>query len=155
MPFLITSRGATARAIDACVRQHVLPGRVRDALQPRALDGLLGGSMDLVFEAGGRWHVLDYKSNRLEAYDRARLEEAILGHRYDLQYSLYLLALHRLLRSRLKDYDYDRHVGGAVYFFVRGIGSPGSGIFVDRPPRAMIEALDAAFQGGSRGEASS
>jgi exodeoxyribonuclease V beta subunit len=111
--------------------------------------------MDLVFEAGGRWHVLDYKSNRLEAYDRARLEEAILGHRYDLQYSLYLLALHRLLRSRLKDYDYDRHVGGAVYFFVRGIGSPGSGIFVDRPPRAMIEALDAAFQGGSRGEASS
>jgi exodeoxyribonuclease V beta subunit len=153
MSFLITSCGATARVVDTMLREHLLPGRARDALQPRALDGLLGGSLDLVYEAAGRWYVLDYKSNYLEAYDRPQLEDAILGHRYDLQYALYVLALHRLLRSRLPDYDYDRHVGGAVYFFVRGIGCEGSGIFRDRPSRALIEALDATFSGGTPGGA--
>jgi exodeoxyribonuclease V beta subunit len=36
-------------------------------------------------------------------------------------------------------------VGGALYMFLRGINQAGCGLFVDRPPRALIEALDAAF----------
>jgi hypothetical protein len=40
-------------------------------------------------------------------------------------------------------------MGGAAYAFLRGFGSfnpiPSQGWFVDRPPRALIEALSAAF----------
>ena len=42
-------------------------------------------------------------------------------HRYDLQYQLYTLALHRYLRHRLPDYDYRRHFGGVIYLFLRGV----------------------------------
>ena len=75
------------------------------------------------------------------------MEQAILEHRYDLQYVLYLLALHRQLRARLPDYDYDRHVGGALFIFLRGTHSAGHGLYHARPPRALIEALDALFRG--------
>jgi exodeoxyribonuclease V beta subunit len=114
-------------------------------LQPLQLEGMVIGFMDLVLAHEGRYFVLDYKSNRLASYAPALLPAAILAHRYDVQYTLYTLALHRLLKSRLPDYDYERHVGGALYLFLRGIAQPGAGVFVDRPPRALIEALDAAF----------
>ena len=76
------------------------------------------------------------------------MRRAVLEHRYELQYVLYLLALHRLLRARLgAAYDYDRHIGGAVYLFLRGHAAPGGGLHLERPPRALIEALDAVFAG--------
>ena len=74
------------------------------------------------------------------------LEQGLLAHRYDVQFSLYLLALHRLLQARLPGYDYETHMGGAVYLFARGIDQPGAGVFAHRPPHAMIEELDAAFK---------
>ena len=114
---------------------------------------MLKGFIDLVFEHEGRYYVLDYKSNTLgeddSAYTDQAMGDAILDKRYDLQYVLYLLALHRLLKARLPDYDYDRHVGGAVYLFLRGIDSTGGGAFSDKPPRALIEQLDALFDGES------
>jgi hypothetical protein len=59
------------------------------------------GFIDLAFELDGRYYVTDYKSNWLgpdiQAYDAMAMEKAILEHRYDLQYVLYLLALHRQL----------------------------------------------------------
>ena len=112
---------------------------------------MLKGFIDLVFEHEGRFHVLDYKSNWLgasdEAYRGETMQAAVLAHRYELQYLFYLLALHRLLKVRLPDYDYDRHVGGALYLFLRGSGAPSRGVFAARPPRVVIEALDAAFSG--------
>jgi len=60
---------------------------------------------------------------------------------------LYLLALHRQLKARLPDYDYDRHVGGALYVFLRGTESVSKGAYFTRPPRELIEGLDALFQG--------
>jgi len=58
---------------------------------------------------------------------------------------LYVLALHRLLKSRLPGYDYDQHVGGALYLFLRGIDQPGCGLLHVSPPVALIEAMDAVF----------
>ncbi len=43
------------------------------------------------------------------------------AHRYDLQYQLYTLALHRYLRHRIADYDYEHHFGGVIYLFLRGV----------------------------------
>ena len=109
------------------------------------------GFIDLVFEHDGRYYVADYKSNWLgrevSDYAAPALAAAIAQHRYEMQYCLYLLAVHRQLRARLPDYDYDRHVGGAVYVFLRGVDGGAHGVHVDRPPRALIEAMDALFAG--------
>jgi exodeoxyribonuclease V beta subunit len=76
------------------------------------------------------------------------MRRSILDARYELQYALYLLALHRQLRARLGgEYDYDTHVGGAIYLYLRGVDGQGHGVHVERPPRAMIDALDALFEG--------
>ena len=151
MSFMLAVQDIDLSALDAWVRQHTFSGAARPPLLPGQLNGMLKGFIDLVFEHEGRFHVLDYKSNWLgasdEAYRGETMQAAVLAHRYELQYLFYLLALHRLLKVRLPDYDYDRHVGGALYLFLRGSGAPSRGVFAARPPRAVIEALDAAFAG--------
>jgi exodeoxyribonuclease V beta subunit len=118
------------------------------------LRGFLKGYIDLVFEHDGRFYVVDYKSNHLgpnlEDYRPSRLTVAMTHHDYFLQYHLYTLAVHRWLGRRLRDYDYDRHFGGVLYLFARGM-SPDhpqqTGIFRDRPSRALVEALSEAASG--------
>lgn len=134
--------------LDKMICHSILEGKHRPELQNKQLNGMLSGIMDLVFEQGGRYFVLDYKSNALSGYLRNDLINSVLFHRYDVQYTLYVLALHRLLKSRLQGYDYDVHIGGAIYFYLRGVQSAQCGLFVDRPPKALILAIDAAFQGG-------
>jgi len=68
-------------------------------------------------------------------------------HRYDLQYQLYSLALHRLLTLRLPGYDFDQHFGGVFYLFLRGM--PQGGIFHTRPSRELVLGLDKLFREGS------
>ncbi len=148
MEFWFPSDGLRAQAVDALCCQHILPGRPRPALPERALRGMLMGFADLVFEHGGRYGVLDYKSNALGLrdadYSPAAMEAAMLEHRYDVQAALYLLALHRLLRSRLgAGYRPAQHLQGAVYLFLRGIHSPGGGAWLLAPPFGLIDALDA------------
>ena len=155
MEFWLAAHSVPTTGIDALVCRHTLDGAARPALQPAQLNGMLKGFMDLVFEHQGRYYVADYKSNWLgaddAAYTPAAMRAAILHARYELQYVLYLLALHRLLKSRLADYDYERHVGGAVYIFLRGVYAPSQGLHCERPPRALIEALDALFARRSAG----
>ena len=108
---------------------------------------MLMGFADLVFEHDGRYWVLDYKSNALgpgdAAYTTDALEDAITGHRYDVQGALYLLALHRLLRARLgAGYQPEHHLGGAIFFFIRGIHAVNAGCHVLPPDPAMLEELD-------------
>ena len=75
----------------------------------------------------------------------------MIDHRYDLQYQLYTLALHRFLRNRLPGYDYEEHVGGVFYLFLRGMQTeePEHGVFYTRPDLHFIEQLDHLFFEGS------
>ncbi len=112
--------------------------------------GLLKGFIDLTFEHNGQYFVLDWKSNHLgddaSNYTQEAMGEAIADHRYDVQYTLYTLALHRFLKSKLPNYDYDKHVGGCFYIFLRGIeDSTQNGIYFKKPNRALIESLDEYF----------
>ena len=127
---------------------------------PVAVDGYLRGFIDLVVEAGGRWYVIDYKSNWLgaspDAYTPSAVAAAMRASAYSLQYLLYLVALHRYLGLRLPRYDYERHAGGVFYLFVRGMDpSTGMerGIWFDRPGIALVERLDRLFEGDIRGDA--
>ncbi|AVJ57145.1 exodeoxyribonuclease V subunit beta [Idiomarina sp. OT37-5b] len=138
--------------LDKLVSQFIQPGFNRPALDNNRINGMLKGFIDLVFEHNGRYYVADYKSNWLgeddNAYSLEAMREKILSSRYDLQYVIYTLALHRLLKARIgEEYDYDNHVGGAVYLFLRGHRAATAGAFFDRPARALIEALDELFAG--------
>ncbi|GAB3626051.1 exodeoxyribonuclease V subunit beta [Pandoraea terrae] len=140
----------------ALLRQYGYPDVPLDA---SALRGYLKGFIDLVFVHEGRWWILDWKSNYLgtspQDYGPEGVRIAMAEHGYHLQYLIYTVALHRYLRRRLANYDYDRHMAGSLYLFVRGVrpswqvdgsggGSP-AGVFFDQPPRAMVDALDHLF----------
>ncbi len=114
------------------------------------LQGLIKGFIDLVFRFKGRYYLADYKSNHLgngpKNYCEEDLEAAILAHRYDLQYLIYTVALHRYLESRCKKYDYATDFGGVFYLFIRAMDPnypSGTGIFSTCPPYQLIMELDA------------
>ena len=152
MEFFIPVVGMNALQLDALGRQYDPVSRQAPSIQDRPLKGMLKGFIDLLFEWQGRYYVLDYKSNFLgdsfADYSTECLNSAIAEHRYDLQYQLYTLALHRLLKQRLADYDYDKHVGGVVYAFLRGmkVGEQ-SGIYRSRLSLQHVTALDQLFDG--------
>lgn len=141
----------TAGALDALIREYDPLSWGCPPLDFRQVRGMLKGFIDLVFRHNGRYYLLDYKSNWLgensEAYTPQAMARAMQSHRYDLQYQLYTLALHRYLRHRIADYDYQHHFGGVIYLFLRGVdgSSPGAGCFATRPDEALIEQMDSLF----------
>lgn len=154
LPLAAVSQSRLAAAFTAHAN-----GMIRDryagelrALGDRTVEGFLMGFVDLVFVHDGRWYVVDWKSNHLgnteSDYGDAAIARTMREHHYILQYHLYCLALHRYLGQRLSGYDYEEHFGGVYYAFLRGIRADGGGgWYHDRPPRALIEALDSLMRG--------
>ncbi len=133
-------------------RINELLGHDSDEIMPLQFDdfqGMLTGVIDLVFEHKGRFYIADYKSNllgrRLEDYTPDILIREIVNRRYDLQYLIYTLALHRHLQQRIPDYDYQHHFGGVYYLFLRAMRPQTGndyGIYFTRPDYALIRRLD-------------
>ncbi|MBC7290575.1 MAG: UvrD-helicase domain-containing protein [Actinotalea sp.] len=142
-------------------------------LAAERLRGYLTGSIDAVLRLRGetegdeRYVVVDYKTNRLAGpeedltlwhYRPAGLAVAMMDAHYPLQLLLYAAALHRFLRWRLPGYDPDRHLGGGLYLFVRGMAGPGTptvdgqpcGVLAWRPPTAVVVGLSALLEGRPR-----
>ena len=151
LEFMLAAHRVNTRRLDQHILKAVCPGMVRPELNQQTLNGMVKGFIDLVFCHQGRYYVVDYKSNHLgdsgQAYSGAAMTAAMLEHRYDLQYVLYTLALHRLLKARLPDYDYQRHMGGVLYLFLRGVDASGHGVYGDKPAQTLIETLDDDFAG--------
>ncbi len=123
-------------------------------LQFQHMKGMLKGFIDLTFAYSDRWYVLDYKSNWLGSeashYAHQAMSNVMVEHRYDLQYQLYSLALHRLLRQRIADYQFDQHFGGVIYLFLRGVQANDPdhhGIFSHKPSYELVHGLDQLFYG--------
>ncbi|AUU92616.1 exodeoxyribonuclease V subunit beta [Enterobacteriaceae bacterium ENNIH3] len=151
--YIPIAQNLRAGTLDALIRQYDPLSAGCPPLDFREVRGMLKGFIDLVFRHEGRYYLLDYKSNWLgesaEAYTREAMAAAMQSHRYDLQYQLYTLALHRYLRHRIAGYDYERHFGGVIYLFLRGVEADNSqqGIFTTRPDAALISQMDALFAG--------
>ena len=161
MRFLITV-GNTPKPGRIPLTAHLLERTVK-TLEPRLsglslsdadMKGYLTGSIDFAFEVGGKYWIIDWKTNRLgtKASDytpqavSAKMDENL----YRLQYILYLVAFKRLLESRTGTSSGYRLIGGAAYFFVRGVrkDKPAQGIEIDRPSETLIECLDDFFKNG-------
>ena len=182
-----TGPAATLRELAALLRRHLPPedpfAGYADRLEhpdlaPEQLRGYLTGSIDAVLRlrgeyaagedgAGDRYVVVDYKTNRLAGPDEdltlwhyrpAALAAAMMDAHYPLQLLLYAAALHRFLRWRLPGYDPDRHLGGGLYLFVRGMAGPTApvvdgrpcGVLAWRPPTAVVVGLSALLEGSGR-----
>jgi exodeoxyribonuclease V beta subunit len=149
----------TADGLQQVLHRHGRnPGNFGEQIKELTFDpvnGFMKGFIDLVFEAGGRFYIVDYKSNWLgnsvADYRQQRLYEAMARDDYYLQYLIYTVAVHRYLRLRLAGYDYEHHFGGVFYLFLRGMtpAGPEHGVFRDRPEKALIEALDRYLDSGS------
>ncbi len=146
-------------------------GRYATQLRDPALKGLmrgyLTGSLDLVFrDAGGRFILGDYKTNRLGLseepltawhYRPDAVQDEMEAAHYPLQALLYTVALHRYLRWRLAGYEPERHLGGVLYLFVRGMSAvePARvddcpcGVWSWRPPAQLVESLSDLFDRGA------
>ncbi|WP_139979441.1 UvrD-helicase domain-containing protein [Nocardioides litoris] len=146
------------------------------ALGGQALRGYLTGSVDVVLRvrddgpgATGEpsYVIVDYKTNWLgprdepltsHSYRPAALDAAMSGSDYPLQALLYAVVLHRFLRWRQPGYDPERHLGGVLYLYLRGLCGPTTptvdggpcGVFVWRPPVALLEAVSDLLDGGAR-----
>ncbi|SMG27528.1 exodeoxyribonuclease V subunit beta [Paraburkholderia susongensis] len=128
------------------------------ALEPGVLRGFVKGFIDMIVEHDGRFWIVDWKSNHLgdtaADYAAAPLEAAMASHAYHLQALLYTVALHRYLKTRVRGYAYDTHVGGYLYLFVRGVrpewrdADGPAGVHMRRPPFELVALLDAAMIGG-------
>jgi exodeoxyribonuclease V beta subunit len=158
MEFWFPSEHLKSAALDRLCTTHMLGPTPRPALPERKLHGMLKGFADVVFEHEGRYWVLDYKSNSLgagdAAYSKAALAAGMAAHRYDIQGAIYMLALHRLLRSRLGDqYDPERQLGGAIFLFLRGIANPHTrGCYLLEPDLALLDGLDQLLNNASQQE---
>jgi exodeoxyribonuclease V beta subunit len=141
--------------------------RLADPALRHSVRGYLTGSIDLVLRVGGRFCVVDYKTNWLGLpgedltawhYRPGAVAAEMERAHYVLQALLYTVALHRYLRWRLRGYDPDRHLAGVLYLFVRGMVGPATpvvdgapcGVFAWRPRPGLVAALsDALDRGGA------
>jgi len=142
-----------ASAVNKLIKQHPVISIQGPELQFEHFHGLLKGFIDLTFEVDGQYYICDYKSNHLgmaeQDYSQQAMHKAMAAHRYDAQLIFYTLALHRFLKQQLPDYDYEQHIGGGVYLFLRGMNGVDSqtGVVVSKADKQLIEALDDLLMG--------
>ena len=156
MGFYYPLRGTSVSALRNACEAH----GIRFPQGPLSvLEGLMHGKIDLVFEHAGRFHVLDYKGNRLgdrasggtlADYAPGALGRVMKEENYDLQALLYTVALDRFLRQRVRGYDRDVHLGETIYLFVRAAGlAPGAGVWRHRFDDRLLDAVDEALAGNA------
>lgn len=152
MEFLLPIEVLSSPSLNRVIQRHDPLSAKAGDLGFQTVQGMLKGFIDLVFEDNGKYYVLDWKSNHLgdevAYYHGDALKAAMADHRYDLQYQIYALALHRFLRSRLPNYDYQQHFGGVFYLFLRGMdGESSHGIFSAKPSLEFLNDMDRLIDG--------
>lgn len=152
MEFMLPIEVLSAAALNRVIQRHDPLSAKAGDLGFYTVQGMLKGFIDLVFEHQGKYYVLDWKSNHLgdevSFYHGDALKAAMAEHRYDLQYQIYALALHRFLRSRLANYNYNTHFGGVYYLFLRGMdGASEHGIFSAKPSLELLSDMDKLIDG--------
>ena len=114
--------------------------------------GFMKGYIDMVFRAGGKYYLIDWKSNflgeKITDYDQSSMMKVMEEDYYILQYHLYAVALHQYLALRIKEYNYSSDFGGIFYIFIKGVDPDcGSeyGVFFDIPGKEIMNRLGTAM----------
>ena len=126
------------------------PTRAR-SFDKSAIKGLMNGKVDLFFEYDGKYYILDWKSNylgyNLEDYNYPNLLTAMNDNNYHLQYLIYIVAVTKMLKNKIQDFNYEKNFGGVIYLFLRGIREyKRSGVFTIKPPYKIIQSIENALK---------
>ncbi|MCC6646264.1 MAG: UvrD-helicase domain-containing protein [Polyangiaceae bacterium] len=103
--------------------------------------GLVRGYVDLIAVHEGRAYVVDWKTDRLAAYDAATLTDHVEAS-YALQAQIYGVGVRRQLAltgGRVT-------LGGVLYVFVRGLAS-GGGVYATITTDRQLDEWEAALRG--------
>uniref|UniRef100_A0A451DFL2 RecBCD enzyme subunit RecB n=1 Tax=Buchnera aphidicola (Cinara pseudotsugae) TaxID=2518978 RepID=A0A451DFL2_9GAMM len=116
------------------------------------VSGILTGVIDLIFLWKNKYYIIDYKSNWLGPnytfYTHKNFQNEIIKYRYDIQYQLYSLAMHRYLKLTIKEYNYKIHFGGIFYLFLRAFDEKNdSKVYFIKPDYLLINHLDNLLHG--------
>ncbi|PLX68546.1 MAG: exodeoxyribonuclease V subunit beta [Denitrovibrio sp.] len=148
MEFQISTANFTSDAVSEIFSKHVEAdfAAAASTLNFNALEGFINGFADLIFEQNGKYYILDWKSNHLgmeiEDYTKDRMHTEMLSSHYYMQLYIYTIALHIHLSNFIVDYDYDTHMGGGLYIFMRGVNHAGTeGIYFHKPKKEIILEL--------------
>ncbi|MDE0395437.1 MAG: UvrD-helicase domain-containing protein [Gammaproteobacteria bacterium] len=145
--------GITGQALSEIFARHARTGAERSyardlaGLPGRTVSGMLTGYIDRLVRAGGRWGVVDWKSNylgpRYADYGRQAIWRCAAGQHYVLQIHLYLVALRRYLK--LHDTNGSAAVSASL-LFLRGV-FPGTsrGVLEITPAEPLLDELDGLF----------
>ncbi|MFA9500133.1 exodeoxyribonuclease V subunit beta [Mannheimia sp. E30BD] len=137
--------------LNTLLKQHSPLAKNLPELQLPQLEGFVRGFVDCIVQQNGKFYLIDYKSNflgyLLQNYTKENIQREMGRQRYDLQYLLYTLAVHRYLTARLgENYDYERDFGGVAYLFLRAMnGETDNGVYFDKPSKTLIEEMDRLF----------
>ncbi|QCI20582.1 exodeoxyribonuclease V subunit beta [Buchnera aphidicola (Brachycaudus cardui)] len=110
------------------------------------ITGILRGFIDLFFIYNKKYYILDYKSNWLgkdnNFYSMQSIKKEIINRRYDIQYQIYTVAIHKYLEKKIKNYNYQKDFGGVFYIFLRAVNNQENhGIFYTMPNYSLIKKL--------------
>jgi len=150
MEFNLPLSSLSAPKLNEILIKHF--GFTQSKLEFANVKGLLKGFIDLIFCYQGKYYILDYKSNYLgntpADYKSDLLDQAMSSHQYHLQYLIYTVALHRLLKQRISDYSIETHLGGVYYTFLRGMPA-GQGVYFKKLTQEQVTILDGLFSQGA------
>jgi len=113
--------------------------------------GFLKGFLDLIFLWEGKYYILDWKTTSNPehpaqgGYSRDILDSLMTHHHYPLQAMIYWSALSRYLRQIQGDRFRPESMGGIYYFFLRGMDTPGEGVWFHRPDDRELEEFESTF----------
>jgi exodeoxyribonuclease V beta subunit len=155
MEFWLAIDSFDASVFTQACSKHALPNLKRERFSVMDWHGMLMGFMDLVCQIDGRYWVIDYKSNQLgahdDAYSQSNLELDVVKNHYDIQAGIYLLALHRHLKTRLKDaYDPSQHLGGAIVWYLRGVDAHNNGMLILPATAKWMDDLEVSLSSKAR-----
>jgi exodeoxyribonuclease V beta subunit len=145
--YCLRDRRQQLKLTRAQLARYALPGGEDFSV---GLARALTGCIDLLLVHGGRYYIVDWKSNVID-YDLANfsgdgLRAEMRKHAYGMQYLVYCVVLAEFIDDRQGHFnreDYDALFGGVFYIFLRGVDAqkPLQGIWADKPDYDDIEAL--------------
>ncbi|XBC39122.1 MAG: exodeoxyribonuclease V subunit beta [Buchnera aphidicola (Nurudea shiraii)] len=149
--FLSIKTSLTKKKIQNLIKLANISSNIPNEISLNPINGIITGSIDLVFKWNKKYYLLDYKSTHLgflnSDYTKEKIENSITKNLYHLQYQLYSIALHKYLQQRMKNYSFHKHFGGMYILFLRAIDNTNSknGIFFTLPRLSVIKKLNKMF----------
>ncbi|USS94033.1 exodeoxyribonuclease V subunit beta [Buchnera aphidicola] len=113
--------------------------------------GFLKGFIDLIFKFKNKYYFVDYKSNFLgkkkSDYKEKKLKKYFFKKKYNIQFYLYSIALHRFLQKKIHNYNFKKNFGGGYYLFLRGMDGKNinQGVFFLVPQYKLMKKIEHTF----------